>query len=237
MSQFPTTRWSVVLAARAGSRLALAQLLGDYWQALYVFARRSGSSGADAEDRTQGYFLHFVEKGFVGSVDADSGRFRAFLLASFKHYLANDRDRSSTRKRGGDKLHLSLDFAAADALYREARVDGLTAEQLYDRRWGLTVMKRALERLEEEEVQAGRAERFAELRRFLTGDDEGLARGGAALGLGAAAMKVAVHRLRRRYGDCLRAEVSDTAAEGADLEGELRALFQAVAQPALAEWS
>jgi RNA polymerase sigma-70 factor (ECF subfamily) len=232
MSRFPTTRWSVVLSARSGSRLALAELLRNYWQALYAFARRSGATAADAQDATQSYFLRFIEKDFIASVDADRGRFRSFLLASFKHHAANEREHRAARKRGGDRLHLSLDFAAADALYKTEDTAALSAEQLYDRRWALTVMGRAMERLEEDETQAGNQRRFAHLKPFLTGDDEGVTyeQQGRKLGLEVSAMKVAVHRLRKRYGEYLRAEVAETAADDADVDDELKTLLGAVSQ-------
>jgi RNA polymerase sigma-70 factor (ECF subfamily) len=229
MGSFSTTRWSLVLSAQEGSRLALAELLRNYWHPLYAFARRSGHSAADAQDLVQGYFLRFVEKDFLASVDADRGRFRSFLLASFKHFAANVRDREGAQKRGGDRV--ALDFDAAEARYRLEPEGALDAEQLYDRRWAMTVLERALVRLEAAHAEPAARRRYEHLKGFLTSDGDGVAYGRIAreLGIEEGAVKVAVHRLRQRLGDALRAELAETAAEGVDLDEELRALLAALA--------
>lgn len=231
--RFTTTRWSVVLAARdrddAAGRAALDALCAAYWQPRYVFVRRSGHSADAAADLVQAYFARFLEKRYLDDVRPERGRFRSFLLVSMRHFLANEWDRRKAAKRAGDLAALSLDFLAAErGLAAEPR-DERTPEQEYERRWAMATFERALAALAREEAAAGRGAAFAELRACLTDRAEGSYREiGARLGQGESAVKVAVHRLRKRFGSRLRAQIADTVADPGEVDDELRQLLRAL---------
>ena len=233
-SHFATTHWSLVLASRdraePGARDALASLCDTYWYPLYAYVRRRGHGADDAHDLTQEFFARLLEKDFLAGVDRAKGKFRSFLLATCNHFLANERDRARARKRGGGRLVLSLDAADAEGRYRAEPADGLTAEKLFERRWALTLLEQALARLRQESAGAGKGQLFEALKGTLTGDGtaEPYARIGRDLGLSEQAVKTAVHRLRRRYQELLRAEVAQTVASPEEVEDELRDLFAAV---------
>lgn len=229
-ARFATTRWSVVLAARAGggaeSRQALEELCSAYWLPLYAFVRRQGYSADEAADLTQAYFARFLEKDFLGDVRRHAGRFRSFLLSSLRHFLANEWDRAAARRRGGGQPPLSLDFARAEGVLGREPADERTPEREYERRWALVVLERALGRLRDEAAAAGKAERFARLEPFLVGGEEdAYAPAAAELRISETAARVAVHRLRKRLGECLRAEIAQTVAQPGDVEDELRHLL------------
>jgi RNA polymerase sigma-70 factor (ECF subfamily) len=231
---FESTEWSVVLAARDGegsaARAAMNGLCAAYWQPLYAFARRSGHSPEDAADMVQAYFERFLEKDFLHDVRPEAGRFRSFLLASMRHFLANEWDRRKARKRAGDLAALSLDFLAAESRFAaEPRDARRTPEQEYERRWALATLARALESLERDETEAGHTARFAELKAFLTEDGDAPYREIAErLGQTEGAVKVAVHRLRRRFGDTLRRTIAETVADPAEVDDELKHLLRAL---------
>jgi DNA-directed RNA polymerase specialized sigma24 family protein len=232
---FRTTRWSVVLAVRnqdpvQGQR-ALAELCRTYWYPLYAYIRRRGTSPPDAEDLTQGFFQRLLEKDYLGDLTPGRGRFRSFLLSALKHFLANEWDRSRARKRGGGCLHFSLDQLDAEERYRFEPADLRTPEALYEQGWALAVLDRVLARLREEFASGERGGLFDELKPFLAGEAatgayEGI---GARCGLKVGAIKVAVHRMRRRYGDLLRAEIAATLEDPNDVEDEIRHLLVALA--------
>lgn len=225
--RFDSTRWSLVLAAgRAPSgpgRRALEELCEAYWPPVYAYVRRRGHAREEAEDLTQAFFAALLEKRYVRDADPARGRFRSFLLSAVTHFLANERDRETALKRGGGRPIADLDAARAEP----ARGD--TPERAYERRWALSVLDRVLEALAEEQARAGNAARFARLRDFLAGEGEGgYAPAARDLGVTESAVKVAVHRLRRRYRELLRAEIAETIADAAEVDDELRALMAAL---------
>lgn len=226
-----TTQWSQVLAARDGrgpaARQALEGLCQTYWQPLYAFLRHLGCDPDEASDLTQGYFAELMDKHFLAAVDADRGRFRSFLFASIRNYFLNHRQRSKALKRGGNRTVLSLDFEAAERAYSLEPVDEMTPEDVFERRWAATVISRGAARLEREEVAQGKPHQFEHLRSYLTGENSETTYRESAqiLGMTEGAVKVAVHRLRKRYGRCLRAELAETVADPADIDSELKHLL------------
>jgi RNA polymerase sigma factor (sigma-70 family) len=222
---FATTRWSLVLAAGAGGSGALAELCRSYWFPLYAFARRLGHSPHDAEDLTQGFFADLLARAGLTSVAAERGRFRSFLLASLKNFLSDQRDRARAQKRGGGQSTVSFDAVAAEERYAMEPPDAAAPELLFDRHWALAVVERALRRLEAE--YAGQAVLFTALRPMLTGSAAlpSYAEIGGSLGMEEGAVKVAVHRLRKRYAQALRTEIAETVSDPADTDAELRHLL------------
>ncbi|MCX5684516.1 MAG: sigma-70 family RNA polymerase sigma factor [Planctomycetota bacterium] len=232
---FATTHWSLVLAAGHGSRpdagAALATLCEAYWYPLYYYVRRRGYRAEEAQDLTQAFFAVILEKGSLKVADPDRGRFRSFLLASLNHFLANEWRRASARKRGGGKPAISLDAESAETRYRREPAHDLTPERAYERRWALLLLEKALSTLRDEYAASGKAAAFARLSGFLAGREHVLYEKAAReLGMTEGAVKVAVHRLRRRCRAILRAEVAQTVADPADVDGELRHLMAAVGQ-------
>jgi RNA polymerase sigma factor (sigma-70 family) len=228
---FPTTAWSTISQARRGhsdaSRAALAALCEAYWWPLYNYARRRGCSAGDAGDLTQGYFALLIEKDYLHQLRIREGRFRAFLLTSFRHFISKSRDRARALKRGGASRGPSLDANAADSRYALEPRDTDTPESLFERDWALTLLERALERLRQEAIDAGRELEFERLRQYLTGEEPRAPYSAVAADLRSteAAVKMAVHRLRRRYGCLLREEISQTVAGPSDVDAELRYLL------------
>lgn len=221
---FATTRWSLVLAAQAGLDQALAELCRAYWFPLYAFARRLGHPPHDAEDLTQGFFADLLARGGIAKVAPELGRFRSFLLASLKNFLADQRDRARAQKRGGGLPVLSFDAVAAEERYALEPPDAGTPDLLFDRQWALAVAERALARLRED--YAGQPALFEVLRPLLTGGaSSSYAEIGTALGLQENTVKVAAHRLRKRYGQALREEIADTVLDPMEAEAELRHLL------------
>jgi RNA polymerase sigma-70 factor (ECF subfamily) len=230
-TQFATTSWSQVLAARDGTdteaRDALERLCETYWYPLYAYVRRRGHDPEAARDLTQGFFAELFENETLRQVEPSAGRFRSFLLACLKHFLSHERDRAKTLKRGGGTSPISLDAAAAEKRYdREPAVD-LTPEEVFERRWALTVVERALGRLRQEADEKGHPQRFIRLAVYLTGETPRLPYREVAseLAMSEGAVKVAVHRLRRRFGELLRAEVAETLADPAETDQEVRHLL------------
>jgi RNA polymerase sigma-70 factor (ECF subfamily) len=230
---FETTHWSVVLAARDGdgsrARAALSELCAAYWQPLYAFVRRLGHSADDAADLTQAYFVRFLEKEYLDDVAPERGRFRAFLLASMRHFVANEWDRRKARRRAGDLEALSLDFLVAEERFAAEERRERTPEAEFEHRWAHAVVARALATLESNETKAGRAAQFAELEASLTDATESSYREIAErLGQSEGAIKIAVHRLRRRFGDALRATIAETVADPAAVDDELKHLLRSL---------
>ena len=226
---FDTTQWSVVAeAARSGdtdAREALALLCERYWEPLYVFARRIGHGPGDAEDLTQGFFAHLIEKRALRSARRERGRFRSFLLKSFKNFIADQRDRNQAQKRGGSARAVSLDALDGESGLAEALAGTDTPETLFERRWAHALLKTALDALRKS-YEADEALRvFEALRGSLVGTSDDSYRVIAAdLGMTEGALKVAAHRLRRRFGRALRAEVARTV-DPSEVEDELRYLL------------
>jgi RNA polymerase sigma-70 factor (ECF subfamily) len=217
---FDTTRWSVVLRARDhGAEDALAHLCQGYWQPLYAFALRRGHPREAAQDFTQGFFVELLEGRYLEDVREGRGRFRSFLLACFKHYLAHERRKERAAKRGGGATHLSLDFERGI----DPPSDRLTPEQAYERQWALTLLDGVVRELEARYRAGGRERLFAALRGELVAGEEGYdpRRAAAELGMTTGAVKVAAHRLRRQYRDALRRRVAETLDAGESVESEL----------------
>jgi RNA polymerase sigma-70 factor (ECF subfamily) len=230
---FATTHWTVVLAAGKRSTpqsdRALEELCRAYWFPLYAYVRRRGQTKEDAEDLTQAFFARFLEKNYLASLSAERGRFRAFLLVSLKHFLANEWDKARCQKRGGGVTPLSLDWQTADTQFQIADPTEPSPDKAFDREWAMALLAKVIERLRAECEADGRGKQFAELKIFLTsGKGERLyADAARALGLDEGAVRVAVHRLRKRYRQLLRDEIAQTLADSADVDEEMRALFGA----------
>jgi RNA polymerase sigma-70 factor (ECF subfamily) len=228
--RFPTTRWSLIVSSRRRStpksREALASLCSTYWYPLYAYVRRQGESVEDAQDLTQGFLSRLLEKHYLDDFDRERGRFRTFLVAAFRHYVTNERHRVRAQKRGGKQPPLVLDLQDAEQRYHLEPSHNLTPERVYERRWALTLLERTMERLRAESASQIR---FNRLKVFLTGELGDSYRDVAHdLGMNEGALKVAVHRLRRRYGDLLRAEIAQTVASPEDIKDELHYLLSVV---------
>jgi RNA polymerase sigma factor (sigma-70 family) len=232
--RFATTRWSVVVAAgqKAGgedARAALETLCRAYWYPLYVYARRKGHAAEDAADLVQGFFASLLERRAVGRADRERGRFRSFLLASMDHFIANEWRRATAQKRGGGAVMVGLDFDDGERRYDLEPSHHLTPDRVYERRWALTLIDAAMARLRDEYEARGRGDLFAELAGLISGErDEAYAGVAGRLGMSEGAVKVAVHRLRKRCRELLRDEVAQTVAGEADVDDELRHLLDAV---------
>ena len=208
---------------------ALAELCRTYWYPLYAYVRRSGRDRHQSEDLIQEFFARLLAGNSLGGVDRAKGKFRSFLLAALKHFLANEWDRAQAQKRGGAQIPIALDGLSADTRYRLEPADDRTPDKVFERQWALTVLEQALARLKNEYTDAGKSGLFEELKGFLTGDGQGEAYSAIAgrNGMTQGSLKVAVHRLRRRYRALLREEVAQTVSDPKEVEGEIRALFAA----------
>jgi RNA polymerase sigma-70 factor (ECF subfamily) len=232
-NRFATTQWNVVLTARDGSdtqaRRALEALCESYWYPLYAYVRRRGHSADESADLTQAFFTDLLGRDFLGAIDRSKGRFRSFLLASLEHFLSHERERAQSLKKGGGVQPLSLDAQEAESRYQLEPQDWRTPEMLFERRWGLTVLERAMNRLRAE--FADQPERFERLKPSLTGAEHDQYREVAsALGMSETAVKAAVHRMRQRYGRLLRDEIAETVSDPGQVDDEVRHLL-GVIQP------
>jgi RNA polymerase sigma-70 factor (ECF subfamily) len=228
---FATTHWSVVLAAGhssvAGAQEALESLCRTYWYPLYVYVRRQGQSPHDAQDLTQEFFARLLEKKYLRLADPDRGKFRAFLLKSLKHFLVNEWEKARTQKRGGGQCVIPLDADMAESRYAAEPALALTLDQVYEKRWAVTLIEAVLARLRESYAGAGRGPVFETLKGFIWGEQATLSYSELAsqLGLNEGAVKVAVHRLRSRYRELLRAEIAKTVATPGEVDEELQHLI------------
>jgi RNA polymerase sigma-70 factor (ECF subfamily) len=230
---FDTTQWSLVLAAGGDdtlARAALSALCETYWYPLYAYVRRRGVGAEDARDLTQGFLTSLIERHDLRNVHQDRGRFRAFLLASLQHFLANDAARRLAQKRGGASVTLSLELDAAEGRYRAEPAESLTPETLYERRWALLVIDRVFAVLRKEWVSQGRGEEFEALKVCLLGQAPagGYAGMAARLGTSEGAVKVAVHRLRRKFQAELRQHIAETVSDAQEVDDEIRYLIRAL---------
>jgi len=227
---FVTTRWSVVVAAghksSPQSDRALAELCESYWYPLYAYIRRQGHSKEDAEDLVQGFFARFLEKNYLERLSVECGKFRAFLLAALKHFLANEWDKSQRQKRGAGVQHLSLDWQGADERFHVDSSDPADLERSFDREWALALLERVIGRLRDECNADGKAQFFECAQRYLMVGETSVPYSEAArmLNLDQGAVRVAVHRLRKRYRQLLRHEIAHTLTDPTKVEEELRAL-------------
>jgi RNA polymerase sigma-70 factor (ECF subfamily) len=232
--RFMTTRWSVVLAAgrtsQPAAREAMATLCGLYWQPLYAFIRRRGSSPEEAEDMVQAFLAHVIEKGSLRHVDPGKGKFRSFLLASLKNFLSDQRSKEAALKRGGGVAPVSLDAEEAEGRYRLEPADEATPERIFERQWALAVIEQAMARLRKRYADSGKENHFEEMKIFLSGEKRPVPYAVVAgrLGITELAVKVAVHRLRKRFRDALREEIAQTVATSDEIDTELQALYAAL---------
>ncbi len=233
--RFLPTHWTVVLAA--GSRDsseahdALEKLCRTYWPPIYAFIRRQGYSPHDAQDLTQGFFARILEKNWISTANPARGRFRSFLLGTLKHFLANEWDRCSAQKRGGGQVLIPIDATSAETSCGFEPADQLTAEKVFERRWALTLLDQVLRQLRQEYVSDGKQALFDQLKHTLTEASRSVPYTEIALRLNTSegAIKVAVHRLRQRYRELLRAEIASTVAGSEEVDDEIRNLFSALA--------
>jgi len=220
----------VLAAARQDTpqgREALAKLCETYWYPLYSYLRRHGESDDDARDLIQAYFARLLEKNYLEDVQPQAGRFRSFLLASLKHFVANERDKSRALKRHPGTALVSLDMETADKRYRIEPADLLTPERVYEKRWAMTVLARVFTRLREQFDEAEKSEQFDRFKSYLIGEEPALPYRQAAveLEMSEGAVRVAVHRLRWRFGELLRAEIAETVDGSHEVEDEMRYLL------------
>jgi RNA polymerase sigma factor (sigma-70 family) len=235
-ARFYTTRWSAILVAAQsqapGSQAALSELCRLYWYPLYAFARRRGYAPYDAQDLTQGFFLHVLEHRALKHVHPMKGKFRSFLLASFQNFLSDEADRARCLKRGGNREFVFLDADDAENRYRLEPRDHLTAEKIFEARWAMTLLTQAVERLRDEYVARGERSRFEMLKVFV-GIDEGKSPPpyeeiAQSLGVSVGAAKTLIHRFRKQYAAILRQEVARTVTDPAEIEDEIHALCAAL---------
>ena len=225
---FTTTHWSIVLSAQdrksRQSERALAALCETYWFPLYAYVRRSGFSSHDAQDLTQEFFVCLLDKHFLAAADREKGRFRTFLLTAVKRFLANEYDRVRAKKRGGGHRIMSLE--GLEARYCQGPADSLTPERIFEQQWALALLDQVLARLQAEMTAVGKAALFDAIKDHLTNSQTaGYAATAARLGMTEGAVKVAAHRLRRRYRALLREEIAQTVANPDEIEEEICHLF------------
>jgi RNA polymerase sigma factor (sigma-70 family) len=232
---FVTTRWTMVLAAgrksSPQSERALAELCRAYWLPLYAYVRRRGHSREDAEDLVQAFFARFLEKNYLDGLNAERGKFRAFLLASLKHFLANEWDKSQRQKRGGGALHLSLDWQSAEERLQHEPADNTSPDRIFDREWALALLEQVIARLRDECASDGKSALYEQTKGFLMLGEQATSYGDAArvLGWEEGAVRVAVHRLRKRYRELLREEIASTLSDPSQVQQELQSLQAALA--------
>jgi len=210
---------------------ALGELCQTYWYPLYAYVRRKGKTKEDAEDLVQAFFEKFLEKNYLEGLSAERGKFRAFLLVALKHFLANEWDKSQRQKRGGGTQHLSLDWPSADQRFHLPLADPASPDKTFDREWALTLLERVISRLRDECAADGKSQLFDQAKGYLMVGEQTIpyADGAKVLGLAEGAMRVAVHRLRKRYRALLRDEIAQTVEDPAHVGDELRALQAALA--------
>lgn len=229
--RFATTQWSLVNQARhdeisiTRARSALGELCRIYWYPLYAFVRSRGYSADDAQDLTQTFFARLLETDGLASADRKRGRFRSYLLGAMKHFLANEWHRAKAQKRGGRIRFLEWNPSDIESRYAEASMFSDHPEQLFDREWALESIRHALRKLREEMSSAGKRDQFDVLEGALTGDGPPRREISSRLNMSEGAVKVAIHRLRRRYRELLRATIAETVGNEADLEDEMRYLI------------
>ena len=233
---FVTTHWSIIISAGGSdttrARDALARLCQTYWYPLYAYVRRRGYSPHDAQDLTQAFFAQLLERQSLAAADPERGRFRSFLLGAMNHFLVNAWQKARAQKRGSGSQTISLDLAAAEERFDLEPADNASPDKIFEKQWALTLLGEVLNRLEAEYQREGKGDLFAALKQTLMGARESQPYSDLAvkLGMNENAIKVAVHRLRRRYRELVRGEIAGTLAQTRDIEEEMRHLFAALAQ-------
>jgi RNA polymerase sigma-70 factor (ECF subfamily) len=228
---FATTHWSVVLEAgqedSPKASDAMAQLCRTYWYPLYVYVRRKGYGAPDAQDLTQEFFARLLARNYLSAADRNRGKFRSFLLGSLEHFLAREWTKAHAQKRGGGQTVFSLNEVDAENRYLREPVDQLTPEKIFDRRWATTLLEQAMARLRRECLASNKAALFEQVESLLSSGaaESSYATIAAPLKMTEGALKVAVHRLRQRYGELVRAEIAQTVRAPEEVEEELRYLF------------
>ena len=231
-AEFTPTRWSLVVAAKGedtAAHQALSILCESYWYPLYAYARRQRHDSADAEDLVQGFFARLLEKRDIAAADPVRGKFRAFLLTAFKHYMANARKAANADKRGGGQPHVSIDFDGADQRFGMEPADTHTPERAFARNWARAMLDQSLDRVRDDYQARGRGRLLEELEPYLGGEEPPYTQTAEALGMTEGAVRVAVHRLRRAFREALRLEVAQTVEDPQDVDGELGNLMEALA--------
>ncbi len=233
---FTTTHWSIVLNAQdpasPQASEALEKLCRSYWYPLYAFVRRQGHDEEAAKDLTQGFFAKLLEKNYLAGIRREKGRFRTFLLVAIKHFISDERDKARALKRGAGKTLISLDETAGEDRYRHEPAEVMDAEKLYERRWALTLLEQARERLKEEYRLAGKTELYERLQLFESGDQDtpAYAEVAPALALSESGLRTAVHRMRQRHRELVREEVAQTVNSLAEVDEEIRYLIRVVSE-------
>lgn len=230
---FPTTHWSLILSAGqhgAQAEAALAELCRVYWYPIYSFIRARSTSGDEAQDLAQEFFVHLLTCNVFAAAKPEIGRFRSFLAVGLKNFLADQADRRNALKRGGDVVILPIDLSGAEERYREDAGHSETPERIFDRQWALAVVSQTYDQLRDATNREGRSSLFQRLQAFLPGgsDPPAVAPLAEELGMTEGATKVAIHRLRRRYREMLRANVSHTLSDPKDVDDEIRFLLSAL---------
>jgi RNA polymerase sigma-70 factor (ECF subfamily) len=215
----------------AKSQSALETLCRNYWYPLYAYARRCGQSPHDAQDLTQEFFCRLLEKRWLDTADRAKGRLRTFFIVALKHFMAKEWRRASAQRRGGARTHVPLDGAVAETRFAREASSAAPADRDFDRQWALTLLDLSLKRLEAEFVALGKAADFQVLKACLSAERAAIDYAAIAIQLGGSegGVRVAVHRLRKRFREVYREELSQTLADESDLEGELRHLAAALA--------
>lgn len=235
-SIFLTTHWSVVLTAGGKDTTealgALEELCRVYWYPLYAYVRRRGYSPPDAQDLTQEFFARLLERNWVARADQAKGRFRTFLLHALQRFLANEWDKVRALKRGGGQRSVPLQFETGESRYSAEPADLRSPEQVFERRWAVALLAEVMQRLEAEYQKEGKADEFAALQVSLVGERERLPYSQLAeqLSQSEGAVRVAVHRMRQRYRELLRAEIAHTVTSAEEVDAEMHHLFKVLAQ-------
>lgn len=233
-TSFQTTHWSVILAAGQDgdtkTATALERLCQTYWFPIYAYLRRQNHDSHEAQDLTQAFFAHLLERDRLRSVHPDKGKFRSFLIAALKNFLVNEHDKRQCLKRGGQFTFIPLDVENGETRYHLEPFHELTPDKAFERTWALATLDAVLRRLRDEYTADGKAELFGTLQPYLSGDKGATPYSEVAnqLGLTESAVKMAVLRLRRRFGESLRQEIAQTVAEPSEIDEEIRCLFAAV---------
>ncbi len=228
---FPATRWTLITTAAqqdsAAAEEALNELCRAYWYPLYAFVRHQGHSPDEAQDLTQEFFTRFLEKRYIAAADPARGRFRSFVLSCMKHFLCDAHDRSRAQKRGGGSQSTALDLSNAEELYAGALGHGDTPERLFEREWARTLVARVITSVRLSLSREGRADSFERLQHFLPGSEVSCEYSDVAqqLGMSENSVKVAVHRLRRRFRETFRAEIAHLVSNQTEVDDEIRVLL------------